>query len=249
MSEPLPAESAWPPTLGELPFGLTAPELRARSSALIEEAQRDLRGLVTLAEPPTVATFLVQLDRLLTRVQDVSAHGGLIFAVHPDAEVRAAGREASEAADRFFNEDPLDQAAYETLGRIDLAPEEETTRFAVAKMIRDMRRAGVEKDPRTRARLLTLSNSIDRVSNQFSENIAKLDREIEVDGVAALRGLPPDYLEVYPPGPVGGSASRLNIRSPDLRWWYCEDSGDAPPVAPGVHEPGVPGEPSRARRS
>ncbi len=62
------------------------------------------------------------------------------------------------------------------------------------------------------------------MSNQFSENIAKLDREIEVDGVAALRGLPPDYLDAHPPGP--GGRIRITTKYPDFlpAMAYCEDS-------------------------
>jgi thimet oligopeptidase len=156
-------------------------------------------------------------------VRNVSHHGALIFAVHSDEPARTAGREVSEAADRFFNTYRLNDRAYAALRAIDLSSEDEPTRFAVAKMLRDMRRAGVEKDRETRVRLLELSNLIDRVGNQFSENIAKMEREIEVDGGDRLRGLPADYLVAHRPTDRG--TIRITTNYPDFFpvMSYCDD--------------------------
>ncbi|MCI4339083.1 MAG: Zn-dependent oligopeptidase [Thermoplasmata archaeon] len=224
MPETPTAATPWPPTLGELTFRLTGSELRERATALIEGAQRDLNDLVRSSNAPTVASFLAPLDRLLTRVSDVSAHGGLIFSVHTDAETRTTGREISEAADRFLNEYRLNEGAYHALQKIDLSGEDDSTRFAVAKMLRDMRRAGADRDPPTRARLLEMSNSIDRVSNQFSENIAKLDREVVLDDRRALQGLPPDFIAAHSSDSSG--KIRLNTKYPDVLpvMAYCDDA-------------------------
>jgi thimet oligopeptidase len=211
-------------TVGDLPFRLGAAELREAAERVIHEAERDLAELIRSSPPPTIPAVLEPLNRLLTRVHDVSDHGSLIFAVHPDAETRSAGREISEAADRFFNSYRLNEGVYRALKAVDLPADDTATRFAVSKMLREMRRAGVEKELATRQHLLELSNRIDQVSNQFSENIANMDREIEVDGADELRGLPPDYLGAHPAGTHG--KIRITTKYPDFFpvMAYCDDA-------------------------
>jgi thimet oligopeptidase len=211
-------------TLGELPFTLGPQDLRVRAERVIEQVERELAELLSPSGAPTVATLLEPLNRLLARILDVGDHGSVIFAVHPEEAARSAGREISEAADRFFNAYRLNEAVYSSLRAVDLGGEDSATQFAVAKMLREMRRAGVEKDPPTRARLLDLNNRIDRISNQFSENIAKLDREIEVDGSTGLRGLPADYLESHPSSPLG--TVRITTKYPDFFpvMAYCDNA-------------------------
>lgn len=201
-------------SLGRLPFDLDAASLRSRADEVLGEAGRQITALEASPAPPTVPTLAGPINEILTRVTDVGAHGGLMFSVHPDAATRTAGREVSEAADRFFNAYRLNATLYDRLKSIRLNGEEAPTQFAIAKMLRDMRRAGVEKDPPTRARLLELNNTIDRVANQFSENIAKLERSIEVDAPAELSGLPPDYIQAHPPD--GQGKVRLTTNYPDF---------------------------------
>ena len=216
--------ASWPPTLGELPFRLSAVELRHRSDEALVGARRELAELESRASRPTVADFLEPLNRLLVRVLDIGTHGYLMFAVHPDAAGRTAGREVGEAVDRFFNEFRLNGAIYTGLGALDLAREDAATGFAVSKMRREMRRAGAETAAATRSRLLETNNAIDRVSNQFSENIARLDRSLELPGVSALAGLPEDYLAAHAPGPDG--KIRITTKYPDYLpvMAYCDSA-------------------------
>jgi thimet oligopeptidase len=214
-------------SLGELTFDLGPDALRRASTDAIERSQRELDAIVGSRAPRTVESVLDPLDLLLARVRDVGSHGSLIFAVHPDEATRAAGRDLSESADRFFNAFRLNDGAYGALRALDLGAAEADTRFAVDKILREMRRAGVEKDPATRDRLLELNNEIDRTSNQYGENIANLPRSIVVDSPAALAGLPEDYLAAHRPAadgririttsypdalPVLGYADRADVR-------------------------------------
>jgi thimet oligopeptidase len=211
-------------TLDELPFTLTAEALAERGQARIASAERALAALADAPAPPTLATFLEPLDRLLTSVRDLSAHGGLLFAVHPEEPVRASGRSTSEAADRFFNAFRLNGAIYAKLGALRTGPLDPATRFAIEKMRREMRRAGVEHDAPARARLLELSNAIDATSNEFTENIARSRRFVELDGPDRLAGLPDDYRRSHGPGPEG--RIRISTDYPDFRpaMTYADDA-------------------------
>lgn len=191
---------------------------------MVRDATELLDSLVRSTDPRTVENFLRPLDRILLGVRDLSDHGTFLFAIHPDSEVRAAAREASEAADRFFNALRIDDRVYHALRTLDLASADATTRFAVERMRREMRRSGVEKDPESRARLVALNNLIDRLGNQYNENIARMDRSIPVEGTGPLRGLPPDFLANHPADPDG--RVHLTTKYPDFHpvMAYAEDS-------------------------
>ncbi|MCI4372930.1 MAG: Zn-dependent oligopeptidase [Thermoplasmata archaeon] len=200
--------------LGEFPWSLSATELRERASRTVEEAQGELTRLLASPGTKTVDQFLRPLDRILLRVRDVGSHGSFVFAVHPEEASRTAGREASEGADRFFNTFRINPDVFRSVRDLDLSRADGTTRHAVEKLLRDLRRAGAEKEAPVRARLLELSNEIDRVSNQYNENVAKLERGVDVTGPGDLVGLPPDFVASHPIGPKG--TIRITTRYPDF---------------------------------
>ncbi len=201
-------------TLGPLSWSLSAQELARTTAEIVLHARRGLAALEETPGPNSVERFLEPLDRILIQVRDIGSHGGFVFAVHPDAATRTAGREASEAADRFWNEFRVNETVYRRLRSLDLAGADGPTRFAVEKMLREMRRAGAEKDEAARARLLALNNEIDKVSNQYNQNIAEHERGIDVASPADLAGLPADFLASHRPGPDG--RTRITTRYPDF---------------------------------
>lgn len=201
-------------TLGRLPWSLSTEEFRGTSQEILRTAQADLDALVRVAEPPTLSNFLRPLDRILLSARDVGDHGSFLFAVHPDLATRTAGREASEAADRFFNAFRVDDRVYRSLKGLDLGIVDPTTKFAVERMMREMHRSGVEKDAERRAEILARNNLIDRIANQYMENVARLERSIEVDGAGALSGLPADYLGNH--APDGDGKIHLTTKYPDF---------------------------------
>ena len=205
--------SARTASLGELPFSLRADDLWTTGERILQEARQRLDGLVAAATASSVAELLVPLDKILVVVRNVGSHGGLLFQVHPDPEAREAARRLSESADRFVNEFRLNRPAYERIRAIDLTGADDTTRLAVRNILREMRRAGVELPAEGREKVLALANRLDRLSNEFSANIASGERAIDVEGPQSLRGLPTDYVSAHPPGPAG--TIRLTTRYPD----------------------------------
>jgi thimet oligopeptidase len=220
--DPRSPETAAPALGPALPFPTTEPEVRRRTERAIREGERQLAALLAKGGPRTVENFLEPIERILLEVRGVGDQGEVLFAVHPDAPLRAAGREAAEAADRLFNSFYLNPEAYRALGEIDLARCDSPTRFAVERMRRDMRRSGVEQAPEARSRLLALANEIDRVCNTYFENTSRAVRSIEVGGAEELPGLPADYLAAHPPDARG--RIRVTTQYPDALpvLTYCE---------------------------
>ena len=200
--------------LGRLKFSLGAEELERAANGILEEAHGRLERLTSSTGTPTIASFLLPLDELLVEVRNVGSHASLMFSTHPDETTRQAARHASEAADRFFNAFRVDPRVYERLRALDLSAADAPTRLGVDKLVREMRRAGVELTPEERARLVTLSNEIDETSNQFMENVAKGQRSVLLDGAARLAGLPADYIAAHAPSASG--EVRVTTSYPDV---------------------------------
>ncbi len=199
--------------LERLTWVLDAPSLRTVGGTCLRACEDRLVALLTRSEPPTVSGFLEPLDRILLEVRDVGNHGDLVFNVHPDPAVRDAGRELSEAAERFYTTFRLNARAYERLAALDLASVDLVTRRTVEKMRQEMRRSGVEQGPESRARLQELADAITFVGNRFTANIANGTRHLEVTDPAELAGLPVDFVAAHPPGP--GGRIRLTTQYPD----------------------------------
>ncbi|MFI5413930.1 MAG: M3 family metallopeptidase, partial [Candidatus Lutacidiplasmatales archaeon] len=201
-------------SLGPLVFSLSADELRRRGAEVLGAERSRLSALMDEHGPFTIANFLEPLNSILVAVRDIGAHAGLMFQVHPEAETRKAGRELSEDADRFFNGFRVNEALFQRVRSLDLAGEDPTTQLGVQKLLREMRRAGVERSAEERDKIVALSNRLDEISNEFSGNIAKADRRVEMAGPDLLRGLPPDYISAHPPGADG--MVRISTKYPDL---------------------------------
>jgi thimet oligopeptidase len=190
-------------TLGPLGFGLVPEALRRKGLAELDAAKAQLEQLLGRSGEPTVDGFLVPLNDVVLRVRNVSSHGTLIFAGHPDETGRTAGREVFEAAEAFLHALRLNERLYAALRALGLSGADPATRFAIDKLLRAMRRSGVEKDAATRSRLLELNREIDLVANEFEENIAKLERGFDLESPKDLAGLPDDYRASHAPGKDG----------------------------------------------
>jgi thimet oligopeptidase len=199
--------------LTKLTWTLPEPGLRSTGNGLLQECEERLGALLDRTRSPDLPGFFSELDQILLEVRDIGSHGGFLFNVHPDAGVRAAGRELSESSDRFFNAFRLNDRVYAALGQIDLRAADPVTRHTVEKMRKEMRRSGVEKGPAERDRLKALSDEIDSVGNTFAQNIATQHRAIEVDGPEQLAGLPADFVAAHPQGPTG--RIRITTQYPD----------------------------------
>jgi thimet oligopeptidase len=164
----------------------------------LDRTRQQLDELLDGDSPRTVAQFLVPLDRILLAVRNLDGDASLLFHAHTDENIRAAGRELSEAASRFVSAFHLNTCAFERLKSIDLTTADAATRFGVEKMLREMQRAGVGQDDAGRDHLLAIASDIDRLHNEFLGNIASWRRSITVSGTNDLEGLPQEFLAAHP---------------------------------------------------
>ena len=184
-------------------FAKTPEEVRSFSGRGLAKV-RALRDAIVRAEGPrTLGNTLEPYDDLSLRLHELQALPKFLSDVHPDSGIREAGDVAYQAADRLATELSLDRELYETFAALDVSSEDEATRYAVAKILRDFRLAGVDRDEATRAKVRALRDEITTIGQEFDRIIREDVRSIEVDGPEALEGLPEDFVRGHPPGPDG----------------------------------------------
>jgi thimet oligopeptidase len=91
---------------------------------------------------------------------------------------------------------------YDVLSRIDVSRRDEATRHYLERTLRDFRRAGVDRDDRTRDRIGILREELVRLGQDFEVNVAS---DVRTLGVAPrdLDGLPDDFRRAHAAGPDG----------------------------------------------
>jgi thimet oligopeptidase len=141
-------------------------------------------------------------DAAFAAVGEAASRASLARNVHPDPRLRDAAERSEQEVDALSTELSLDRGLYDALLAVDTAGADGATRFLVEKALRDFRRAGVDRDEATRARVRALREELVRIGQEFGRNIKDDVRRIELDP-AELDGLPEDWKRAHPPGPDG----------------------------------------------
>ena len=141
-------------------------------------------------------------DDAFALLGNAAAQASLLRNVHPSAEAREAAERDEQEVDAAQTELSLDRGLYDALSRVDLSDADPVTRWLVEKGLRDFRRAGVDRDDATRARVQALREELVRIGQEFGRNVRDDAKEIFVDP-SELAGLPEDWLRTRPPGEDG----------------------------------------------
>ncbi len=200
-------------SLAATPLDRSAAALRAATGAHLAAAQGHLDQILAVQAPRTVDNTLVPYNDMLMHIDAASQECGLFSAVHPDEATREAGEAGGQDVSSFISEISLSRELYDALASIDLSQADALTNRVVANELDDFRRAGVNKDEQTRARIKELNEELTRLGQDWSRNIAEDTRSITVDSVAALQGLPEDWIANHAPGDDG--LITINTTYPD----------------------------------
>ncbi len=135
-------------------------------------------------------------------MRSASSAASLASQVHPDEAIRTQAEAAEQEANRLSTDVSLDRALYDLLSHVDASVLDQDAARVLEHTMRDFRRAGVDKDEETRARLRDLAEEETLVEQEFAKNIRDSVLEVSLDP-AQLHGLPEDYVKRHPPGEDG----------------------------------------------
>jgi thimet oligopeptidase len=191
----------------------------------LHAAEAALPAILAVKGERTLANTLAPYNDVLIGLSQSGALAGLYAEVHPDESIRDAARTCEQEVTTFASELSLNRDLFQALAAVDVSKEDAETRRFVEHTLRDFRRAGVDRDDATRARLKQIDEDLTRLGQQFSKTLAEDVRSIEVKDAKQLGGLPDDFVAAHPPGPDG--TIRITTDYPDYNPFmtYAVDDG------------------------
>jgi thimet oligopeptidase len=147
--------------------------------------------------------------RLLDDWNDVSialrnarSAASLISQVHPMESLRAMAEAVEQEGNQLSTDLGLDRDLFEVFASAEPSRLDEGAARVLRLTLRDFRRAGVDQDEQTRARLREIGDRELVVEQAFGRNIRDDVRSISL-APEQLAGLPQDYIDAHPPGADG----------------------------------------------
>ena len=149
-------------------------------------------------EPPGDSLgALRQWDEVTLRLGNVAAAASLLANTHPDEEVRTACERAEVEVDRLVTELRQDRRLHDVFAALSPDGLDAAAARLLEKTVEDFRRAGVDRDDATRARLAVINERLTELGQEFGRNIRDDVRTVRVTP-DRLAGLPPDWLDAHP---------------------------------------------------
>jgi thimet oligopeptidase len=159
-----------------------------------------LAELLAVTSPRTIDNTLVPYDRACWHLRMAGSQSGVMFMVHPLADVRDAAQQLSQVIGAESVALSLNRDVYQALAAlndsVDKAPAtaDAATLYYLDRALLGYRLSGVDKDEPTRNRIRELADKMTQLSMTFSRAVQDDVRQIPVDHPDDLLGLPDDYL-------------------------------------------------------
>lgn len=147
---------------------------------------------------------LEQWNRADAAIARAGSLASVVSETHPDTEVRAFAESRIASVDALVTARGLDRELYEAVRSLDpqeIGDDAGATRL-LERILRDFRRAGVDRDEETRETLRGLAERSTKLGLEFARNIREGRRSIAV-APETLAGLPQDFLDDHPAGEDG----------------------------------------------
>jgi len=185
---------------------------RTQCEAELGNAREAMDRVLAVKGTHTVENTLSPYNEMMLHADNAAYMAGLMEVAHPDSTFRTAAESVTQKAQKFLSDASLNRGLYDAVGAVNVKKADPDTRFLVERTLRDFRRAGVDKDEATRARIAALRDQLVLIGQEFDRNIRNDSRTISVSA-SDLDGLPEDFLQSHKPGPDGKIT--LSIEYPD----------------------------------
>ncbi len=162
----------------------------------------DLVATLKQQRPRDAETALELWNEISIELANVAAAASFFSEAHPLEAVRTRGEQAMQDVQKVTTDLGLDRDLYDIFAAVDGSALDAEARRLLDKTLLDFRRAGVDQDEATRARIRAINERLLVVGQEFSKNIRDDVKTISVTS-AELDGLPQDWLDVHPVGADG----------------------------------------------
>ena len=153
-----------------------------------------IKQLLAVTGPRTVDNTLVPYDRACWHLRMAGSQSGVMFMVHPLSDVRDAAQQLSQVIGVESVALSLNRDVYQALAALEPTTADAATKYYIERALLGYRLSGVDKDEPTRNRIRALADQMTQLSMTFSRAVQDDVRQIPVDNLDDLLGLPDDYL-------------------------------------------------------
>jgi thimet oligopeptidase len=160
----------------------------------LAESRAKIAELLRVDGARTVENTLAPYDRACWHLRMAGSQSGVMFMVHPLADVRDAAQGLSQVIGAESVALSLNREVYESLAAMETAGADAATLYYIDRALLGYRLSGVDKDEPTRERIRALADKMTQLSMSFSRAVQDDVRKIAVQDVEELKGLPLDYL-------------------------------------------------------
>jgi thimet oligopeptidase len=160
----------------------------------LAESRAQVQQLLAIDAARTVENTLAPFDRAQWHLRMAGSQAGVMFMVHPAAEVRDAAQELTQAISVEGVALSLNRDVYQALAAVDVSAEDAATRYYMERTLLGYKLAGVDRDDATRDKVRALADRMTELSMTFSRTVQDDVRKIAVEDPNDLDGLPADYL-------------------------------------------------------
>jgi thimet oligopeptidase len=171
------------------------PWVADRCDSLIAEARSGVERIKAMAGASAVDVSDV-LNDVTISLRNL-ALASLVAESHPTKEVRERAEQAQIDASVLSTEIRQDRALYDVLAAVEISGLNEEARRGLEHTLRDFRRAGVDRDEATRARIKEIFDRLTDLTQSFSRNIREEVRSVRLRP-EQLAGLPQDFIDAHP---------------------------------------------------
>jgi thimet oligopeptidase len=157
-------------------------------------SRAEIAALLAVEGERTVENTLARYDKACWHLRMAGSQSGVMFMVHPVAEVRDAAQALQQVIGTEGVALSLNREVYQALAALDASGEDAATQYYVERALLGYRLSGVDKDEPTRERIRALADKMTELSMSFSRTVQDDVRQVAVEDAEELRGLPEDYL-------------------------------------------------------
>ena len=172
----------------------TAQVAREWTENHLAASRAKIQELLAVETERTVENTLTPFDRAQWHLRMAGSQSGVMFMVHPAAEVRDAAQELAQSISAEAVALSLNRDVYTALVAVDVSGEDAATWYYMERTLLGYKLAGVDRDDATREKVRELADRMTELSMTFSRTVQDDVRKIVVDDPNQLQGLPEDYL-------------------------------------------------------
>jgi thimet oligopeptidase len=158
----------------------------------LEDTKKRITAIKASPSPRDAMATLQAFDTALLVADDTEARAGLAEQTHPAKPMRDAAQVCEQEGSSVLTDISLDKEMYNVLAGLDGSKLDAAGTYYFTTTLRDYRRAGVDRDDATRAKIKALQDELVKIGQQFDMNIAADVRKIQFNA-ADLDGLPDDF--------------------------------------------------------